>query len=157
VNTVFINNGDVIPADAGRRDDIIEAWTTILEKIPTHHLEPLVGHVLSSRTDNFPTHPKDIVAAWNNRYEEDEGPPPEGMSWQRDENGHFTIPSTQNPKTGMWPFNCGTKEEAVEKNIQARDAWLASHGLTFQVGMKVTAENRDLLLRMAKEKKGGND
>jgi hypothetical protein len=122
VKLVCIGNGEAPPASLD--DPAIEGWTFWLEDVPTEHLRPLLSHVRRTKSDGYKILPKDMIAAWNGRYESQDGPPPSGMSWQRDSDGRYTISNYQD-ENGRWPFDATSADQVRAINKKHREAWEA--------------------------------
>jgi hypothetical protein len=108
-------------------DGDVWMWNWLLESVPDHHLEPLYRHTWNTKEDKFPVQPKDLIAEWNTRYEEEPGRPPEGYSWARDERGKFR--KNERDENGRWPFGADNADAERARAKAAENRWLTDQGL----------------------------
>lgn len=104
-------NGETA-AEGEDRDALVLGWHFLFSHVPTIHLIPLFQSVLQNRNDDYPIAPKNLLHAWTERYEEEEGTPALGYSWFRDEHGRF-LPATRNERTGLFPSGTANVQEAL--------------------------------------------
>ncbi len=122
--TQMANNNEVPDEDA--MSGLIDGWDWLLSDVPTEHLEPVYRFLLRTRTDTFPIKPTEISAAWNDRYVEEEGRPPEQYSWARDEHGNFV----KNERVdGVWPLGGTSPEDERARAKAEENKWLEGQGL----------------------------
>lgn len=102
-------------------------WHFLLDHVPTHHLEPLYRHVKNTKRDPYPMKVDRLLVAWNDRYEEEPGPPPPGHSYFRDDRGRY-LPAGRDPETGRFPGGHADWREAAEAEQRKAAEWAAEHG-----------------------------
>lgn len=127
-----IANGDRIAEGEGM-DGLILGWHFLLAHVPTYQLLPLYSHLLVTKRDAYPIQPKDLIALYNDRYEEQPGPPPPGFSYYRDEYGKY-LPARANEQ-GLFPSGTTDWQEAIKREEleAARQAdVLGGAGLTWR-------------------------
>lgn len=115
INMVEATNGER-PTKGEDREALVLGWHFIFSHIPTIHLMPLLQSVLQNRNDDYPIAPKNLLHAWNDRYEEEAGDPRLEQSWFRDEHGHY-LPAGLNRSTGLYPSGAWDPSDAIEREV----------------------------------------
>jgi hypothetical protein len=121
IATTALANNDT-PAEGDALEAVILGWHFLLESVPTVHLVPLHRHALNTKRDRYPLAPKDHLAVWNERYEEQAGPPPLDYSYFRDEYGQY-LPAGRDPQSGNFPYGGADWGEAQRAEDKAAREW----------------------------------
>ena len=124
ITATAIANGDR-PATGKPLDGLVMVWHFLLSHVPTAHLEPLYKHLLATQRTSYPIQPKDLLALWNDRYEEQEGPPSPGYSFFRDQWGKY-LPAHAN-EHGVFPYGGSDWQEAQRREQELEAAYKHRH------------------------------
>ena len=141
ITAIAVANGQA-SATGEELDALVGVWHFLLERVPTFHLSPLFKHVRDAKRDSYQMQPKDLIAAWNDRYDEEPGMPPPGYSWFRDEWGKF-LPARAD-EHGIFPYGGTDWQEAARQERILADKWQREHLDQLSDGSIVRLINRSL-------------